>query len=478
MENNNLFINRTEELNWLDKAYKKGNAQLLIVYGRRRIGKSFLITHFIKKKPSLYYLCSEENEKEQIIQLSKSLGKFFDDKALILNPFSRWEDFFLYLYEKTRNKKFILAIDEFPYLVNSNQAVPTIFQKYWDIYLKKTKICLILSGSSIGIMESIGINYTSPLYGRRTGQWKLLSLKFEEVMKFFNQDIEEVIRFYSIAGGVPFYLAELDRKITAIENIRKNMLKKGSIFYDEGEILLRSELKDPITYFSILKTIALGNTRQVEIANKVGIKSTSLPKYLTTLTKLGFVGKANIITEKEKSKKVRYLIKDNFIDFWFKFVEPSKRHIEENNNREINKLLSNFDLYVSKKFEELVRVELIKKINKKVNFDFEKIGTWWGYKREQNERKTMEIDVVALNEKTKDILFVECKWQNKVNAKKILYELKEKSKFVDWHNEKRKEHYAIFAKSFKGKIKEKNVYCFDLNDLKKVLKIIFPQQRI
>lgn len=471
---NNVLIDREKESEWLESAYKEKKAQLLIVYGRRRIGKSFLLTHFIKKKPSLYYLCSEENQREQIMQLSKSLGEALKDTSLVLNPFFRWEDLFLYIYERFKNERFVLVIDEFPYLVNSNPAIPSIFQKYWDLYLNKTKIFLVLSGSSIGIMESAGITYKSPLYGRRTGQWRMLPLKFRDIAKFLNINIEELIRLYSITGGVPFYFLELDKEESILANIEKNILKKGSVLYDEGEILLKSELKYFPTYFSILKTLAKGEARQVNIADKVSIKPTSLPKYLSYLIKLGFIEKKVIITEKEKSKKVRYAIKDNFINFWFKFVEPARKSVEEDNQKEIEKLLDSFENYVSKRFEDLIRREILKEINQELNiFDFEKIGNQWGKFKGEKGKNTYEIDIVALNEKTREILFGECKWKDKVDAEKIIKELNEKTKHVQWNTSRRKEHFAIFARSFKKRVKEfqgKKVYCLDLKDIERILK--------
>jgi AAA+ ATPase superfamily predicted ATPase len=305
-----------------------------------------------------------------------------------------------------------------------------------------------------------------------------MPLKFKNVAEFFEQDLEEIIRFYSITGGIPFYIVELDNKKTAIENIYEYILKKGSVFYDEGEILLKSELKDSSTYFSILKTMAEGITKQVNIANKIGFKASSLPKYLSTLIRLGFINKISLATEKEKSKKVRYEIKDNFINFWFKFVEPAKKYVEENNQEEIRNLLGLFELYISKKFENLVREELFLEINKKMKIlEAKKIGKWWGYKRENNERKGVEIDLVALNLDKKEILFGECKWEDKVNAMQIINQLAEKAKQVEWPNkeekEKRKEFFAVFAKTFSKKITEfegKKVFCFDLKDIEKVLR--------
>jgi AAA+ ATPase superfamily predicted ATPase len=263
-----------------------------------------------------------------------------------------------------------------------------------------------------------------------------------------------------------------------LENVYETILKKGSIFYDEGEILLKSELKDSSAYFSILKTMADGVTKQADIANKIGFKASSLPKYLSVLIRLGFINKISLVTEKEKSKKVRYEIKDNFINFWFKFVEPAKKYVEENNEEEIKKLLERFELYISRKFENLVREELFLEINKKMKiFEAEKIGRWWGFKQENGERKSIEIDLIALNQEKKEILFGECKWENQVNAMQIINLLVEKVRFIEWPNKneknKRKESFIVFAKTFSKRINEfegKPVYCIDLKDVERVLK--------
>jgi len=310
MVHNVPFIDRKDELTFLQEAYSTDRSQMIILYGRRRVGKTYLLLEFMKEKKHTYHLCTRGNETEQIRFLSRMIGVSLNDTALVLSPFSEWRTLFRYLYEKAKDERYLLIIDEFPYLINANSAVTSIFQKYWDEYLSKTKIMLVLCGSSIAMMESEVLAYQSPLYGRRTGQWKVEPMSFEDAALFFAGEgrVEDAIENYSITGGVPFYIVELDLAKSAIDNIRENVARKGRLLYEEGEILLREELRDPSTYFSILEAISSGNARQVKIANHIGVPPTALPRYLSTLIRLGYVEKRVPVTEPDKSKKAVYRI--------------------------------------------------------------------------------------------------------------------------------------------------------------------------
>ncbi|MEM2875174.1 MAG: ATP-binding protein, partial [Candidatus Hadarchaeales archaeon] len=286
------FVNREEELRFLEDVYRRPGPQLVVIYGRRRVGKSTLLNYFRTRKPSVYYLCTRGNEFEQIKFMSVALGEFFGDRALLLNPFDDWHSLFTYLSEKTREKRFVWIIDEFPYLISANPGVVSIFQKYWDEYLSKTEIMLVLCGSSIGMMESQTLASGAPLYGRRTGQWRVLPFRFRDVLEFFSGvDLGTVVEFYSITGGIPFYMLWLDGKKTALENVMERIARKGNVLYEEGEFLIREELGEPATYFSIMNAIASGKTKQTEIANAVGMNSTAITRYLSTLMKLGLIQK-------------------------------------------------------------------------------------------------------------------------------------------------------------------------------------------
>ena len=467
------LIDRQSEWKFLEDAFEEKKAQLIVVYGRRRVGKSFLTSKFINEKKGMYYLCSKGNEKEQLELLSNKCSDYFNDPILRSRPFTKWHDFFTWISEKARERRVIIEFDEFPFLIAANTAIPSLFQKYWDEILSSSNVYLILCGSSISMMETEVLRYRSPLYGRRTGQWKLKPLRFKHVVEFFDKKIplQYIIEIYAITGGMPFYLVNLNRTIPAIENALEYIAKKGRPLLEEGEALIKEELPDAMTYFSILHAVAQGQTKQSDIANHIGKPATALTRYLTNLQRLGFIEKRTPITEKEKSKKSLYFIMDNFLNFWFTFIYSNKSYIEEENYAKIEAVLKKeFTQYTSHIFES-VCMQAMEELRKENKIDFDVIGAWWAaYRSEENERKTEELDIVALKN-SKDIFFGECKWKEEVAAESILNQLKEKVKRVNWHNESRKEYYLIFAKNFKEKKKlGENVFLFDINDLQKIFR--------
>lgn len=462
------FINRKKELEFLETQMKRPGS-FVVLYGRRRVGKSELIKQFIKNKKAIYLLSTQEVEKELIGSFSIEIAEYFKDSALKVNPFSKFREIAEYLKEKEISE-LILVIDEFPYLVDANKAIPSILQKYWDTHFSRAGFHIILCGSSIGAMETEVLGRKSPLYGRRSGQWKVDPLPFSEFVKFFpNADFEKLVEFYSITGGIPLYIIEFDGKKTVYENAKTAIATRGSLLYQETDIILKEELREPKTYFSILKEISAGKNTLNELSNALGVERTALTRYLNTLEELDLIELIKPITAKEKSRNTIYFLKDNYFKFWFRFIYPLIKDLDsfifdgfERNFKE------NFNTYVGKQFE-VVCMEALKLTNP---INSTNAGKWWGAYRdlETKERKIAEIDIISINEQTKEILFVECKWQEKVNARKILADLKEKAKLVQWNNEKRIEHYAIFAKSFKQKTTEHGMILFELEDIEKTMK--------
>lgn len=462
------FINRKKELEFLENQIKN-SASFVVLYGRRRVGKSELIKQFIKNKKSIYLLSTQEVEKELIGSFSVEIAEYFNDSALKVNPFSQFRQIAEYLKEKDVSE-LILVIDDFPYLVDANKAIPSILQKYWDTHFSSAGFHIILCGSSIGAMETEVLGRKSPLYGRRSGQWKVDPLPFTEFVKFFpNTEFEKLVEFYSITGGIPLYILEFDGSKTVYENARIAIASRGSLLYQETDIILKEELREPKTYFSILKEISAGKNTLNELSNALGVERTVLTRYLNTLEELDLIGLIKPITAEEKSRNTNYILKDNYFKFWFGFIYPYIKDLDsfifDGFTRNFKE---NFNTYVGKQFE-IVCMEVVKLINP-VNST--NVGKWWGAYRdiETKDRKIAEIDIISMNEHTKEIMFVECKWKEKVNARQTLYDLKEKAKFVQWNNETRIEHYTIFAKSFKQKITEPGLRLFDLKDIDKTIK--------
>lgn len=433
------FINREKELKALNTRWKENKAHLIILYGKRRIGKTELIKQFIKDKPSIYFLADKAGEKDNLKMLSKNIGSFFGDKYVEEAGFGEWYHLFDYL--KSKKERIILTIDEFPYLVDSNKAISSIFQKGWDEYLKAAKIFLILSGSSIGMMERETLAYKSPLYGRRSGQILLRNLGFEDFKKFFpHKKFDQLLSIHTITGGAPAYILQFSSKMSFKANLKKHIFNTEGYLYNEVEFILKEELREPGTYLSILRAISLGKRKFGEIVNETGLEKNIIMKYLHVLEELHLVKKDVSITEKSRlrSKRGFYLLQDQFFIFWFNYIFPFKSDLElgkyDNVFLELDK---GFNLLISQDYEKVagdILIDYTKSI-----FPLLKLGRWWD--------NNAEIDIVGLNEKENKILFGEVKWSNKNVGTNIYRELKGKAQNVQWGRKDRKEYFCLFSRS-------------------------------
>lgn len=434
------FIDRKNELEILNKKQAEKKSHFFIVYGKRRVGKTELIKQFIKTKQSIYFLADKRTEIEQLKELSNIIAEHYGDTFLRSHGFNSWIEVFSYIKEKKKGK-LIFAVDEYPYLIEANEAVTSIFQKGWDEYLKDEDIFLILCGSSISVMESEALIYKSPLYGRRTGQILLKPLSFQESSKFFpKKKFSDFLSIFTITGGIPAYLLQIESDLSLRENIEKKIFPRTEFLHNEVEFVLKEELREPKNYFAILKALSFGKTKFSEVANETGLTKNVLTKYLNTLERLQLIEKETPVIEKmpEKSRKGIYKLSDNFFKFYFQFIYPNKSYIELENYSEVNrKLDESFNILESQCYEKVCR-ELIINFQDKL-FNFERIGRWW--------EKENEIDLVAISSRTKEILFGEVKWSSKQIGTNILEDLKSKAKLVDWNINNRKEYYVLFSKS-------------------------------
>ena len=292
------FIDRNPEMKFLESEYSRTGSSLVVIYGRRRIGKTELISEFIKNKNSIYFLATEENEVQNRNAFKDAISHFSNNEILKQARIDNWEILFKTLITDIDNKKIVLVIDEFQYLGIANPAFPSIIQKIWDTYLKNSNIMVILCGSLISMMESQTLNYSSPLYGRRTGQIRLKQIPFLYYHEFFpNKDYKSLIEYYSVTGGVPKYIELFYDSEDIYSAIDANILTKQSFLYDEANFLLQKEVSEVGTYFSIIKAIAAGNHKLSKIASNIEIKQTSLTKYLNTLISLDLIEREIPVTE-------------------------------------------------------------------------------------------------------------------------------------------------------------------------------------
>ncbi len=452
------FIDREEELKTLEREWKKKNA-FVIVYGRRRVGKTRLVDEFLRDKEGIFYTAEDVSKNVQLTEFKNVVADYLNDNFLREQEIKEWKHLFSYL-EKTldKNKKFYIWIDEFSYVVKNSPEITSILQGFIDRFLRESKIFFIVSGSLFGIMSEKVLSSASPLYGRRTRDILLTPLDFSASREFVDYSLEDKLKLYFTVGGIPEYLLIASNYKNYREFISYEFFRKNGYFYREPYFLLSREFKEIKTYFSILAAIAFGNTTPTTIANFVGIKTREIYPYLDNLITYGFVGKIESLSK----KKSVYVIKDVFFDFWFNFVYKYRSLVE------IGRFFpedSDLNKYFGKRFELFI-------IENVLNFfpQFTVVKKVFG--RIPRKKESYEIDIVALNEQTKEIMFIECKWRDKVNAEKICKQLVEKAEYVNWNRDDRKEYLAVFAKSFDDRIEEfegRRVFCFDLEDIERYI---------
>ena len=444
------FIGRKNELHTLNTEYNR-NSSFVVIYGRRRVGKTTLIKEFLKNKTAFYYLATEELESQSMKRLANVIARTTKNTLLQKTEFTDWLDLFQLIADYKPEEKKVLVIDEFPYLVRTNSAFPSILQNAWDEFLKDSNVMLILSGSLIGMMQKHVLSYDSPLYGRRTAQMRLTPLPFTSIYETQNLPFEQAVEQFALTGGVPKYLEFFEDGRPLEEQLKDAVFSKNGFLYEEPNFLLKSEFLTAVNYFSIIKTIADGNHKLGKIASALGQESSSLTPYLSTLSDLGFIEKRTPITEKnpEKSRKGLYFIADNFLRFWFCYVYPYKGELELDNMQivldEIHKDFK--EKFVAFAYEDICK-DIFAKLcsNNAISFVPSRIGSYWLNDYDGDT----EINVMSVDHQNKQVFAGECKYHTKPVDAPVYFALKEK---VDNAAEIRKSFpkyniiYGLFSKS-------------------------------
>ena len=436
------FVDRELELKTLEKQYAKKEASLVIVYGRRRVGKTTLLNEFAKDKNTIYFLATQESESINRNLFREKVASFTQNEVLMNAVVDKWDTIFKAIVAAGHSDRIVVIMDEFQYLGKTNPAFPSVFQRIWDEILYKSNIMVILCGSLISMMVSQTLSYHSPLYGRRTAQIRLKQIPFHYYQDFFDKlSFREQVERYAVTGGVPKYIESFSDNEDIYAGIEENILALSGYLYEEPYFLLQQEVSELGSYFSVLRSIAFGNTKLADISSAIGVKATDLTRTLKTLIDLDLIEREVPVTEKDpdKSKKGLYHIKDNYIRFWFTFIYPNQSDIERGNTKYVmDKIRKSFVRSHAAFVYEDICLELLS-IDMQIPYHFSKIGRYWD--------KNTEIDIIAINEEDKVILFGECKyWSNCVDVD-IFYDLVEKSKKVAWYQGERKEVFILFSMS-------------------------------
>lgn len=437
-----MFNDRTEELAYLEQIYQERSARFLIMYGRRRIGKTELLRHFSQGKPHLFFASDLSSEQEQLRQFTEKLAQVANEAFLRTQPFTSWEAAFRYIFDHLVETVPLIIIDEFPYLCASNPALPSILQKVWDECGKDTAAFLIVCGSYMSFMEKEVLGNKSPLFGRRTGQILLQPLDFQELQAFFPRYAkEDLVYTYAILGGTPAYLQRFSDAKPFAQNIAEQILNKNAALYSEPRFLLMEELREPSLYFSILKAIAFGKTKLNEIVQETGMTDRhTVNKYLAVLQELYMIRREVPVTEEHPQKFRRgiYFLHDPFFRFWFRYVFPNFSYLEEGDIEYVwrEKIEPDLETFVGPIFEQIC-LQTLKRLNRANQLPFKaaRIGRWWD--------GTSEIDVLAYNERGAYLL-CECKWSTRPVGLNVLRDLEAQSAAFTKSSQR---YFGLFSRS-------------------------------
>ena len=480
-----MFVGRDTELTHLEQLYKSDQFQLAIIYGRRRVGKTTLIQEFIKDKVAIYYMGLESNAAENLAALSEYILTPENDFIKVDTPrspvFPDYSSAFSYVFSLAQNNRIVFVIDEYPYLAGAYRGISSLLQRLIDTHSHESKLMLILCGSSLSFMEYQVLGYQSPLYGRRTAQFKVSPLSFFQARQYFsrvspNEQLtlspdsgdatheysrmtpQEQLTLYSISGGIPHYLNTLTAKPTLRESIISTFLTPNGYLFEEAQNLLKQECREPAQYNAIVRSIATGSTRLSEIASKVGIDTGLCLKYITALMTLDII-KRDVPFGEERSRRSIYRVADGMFRFWYRYVPQNMTLIQRGESSVVyQRLERDLPAYLGSAFEEVCMEWLWQEsIAGRLPVRIYDMGRWWGNDRKR--RTEVEIDIVAFTDDG-TALFAECKWTNDRADKAVLESLLSRSELFP---QKQKMYYLFSKSGFTQGCEELAAECGDVN---------------
>ena len=438
-----MFVGRERELDKLNAMYKSNQFEFAVLYGRRRVGKTTLIREFMKDKRGIYYISVEGAKKENLYGLSKAF--LSQGEVRQTTPeFRDYEALLDYIDSvAVSGERLIIAIDEYPYLAASYPAISSMLQSHIDSCWKDSNLFLILCGSSMSFMEEQVLGYKSPLYGRRTAQFKIHPFTFFEARKLlssFTQEQQAVL--YGVTGGIPEYLSRIDEKLSMDENIIQLFFEESGRLFEEPVNLMKQELKEPMTYHSIIAAIASGASKMNEIATKTGLETSGCSNQISSLISLGIVRRETPITEPVTSRKTLYRLSDSMYLFWYRFVRPNSSSIIRGVGRQIYEMvvLPQLNDFMGEVFEEICQQYLyLSQVYVALPFMIGETGRWWG--NNPKAKRQEEIDIMSVSDKS--ALFGECKWKKEKVDMEIVHTLIQRGELFSYEEK----YYYVFSKS-------------------------------
>ena len=443
------FVDREVELGVLEEVY--GSGGLVIVYGRRRMGKTFMLSVFCRGRDALYFVVNYTDPSLALVDLARQYG---EQVGLTYTPYFRS---FREFYDTLAGSRFrVVVLDEFQRLHGTGGV--TELQASWDLNPGWRGKVLVLSGSAVGMMERIGLSPEAPLYGRAARILKVEPFGYRCARVFVDRYSEEdKVRAYAVFGGTPGYLSRVDDGVDLYGNILRLVLSRGAPLREEPLISLSMELRDPSRYVRVLEAVANGCTKLGEIADYVGVKTSDVGKYVGVLVdELGLLERRYPLFERKRGK-ARYYLADNFFRFWFRFVFPRWGLLEMGaEERVLDVVRREIDSYASLVFEDVALQHFVL-LAKEGDVEVTNIGRWW--------RGEVEFDGIAVDKYSKTAYFIEAKWSSRPVEKRVLYRLMSRAEEYPWRRGERREVYVLYSRSGFTFEPEEDVMLFSLKDM-------------
>lgn len=427
---NTSFVGRATELRLLDRLWARANATLLILYGRRRVGKTRLLTYWLQQEPrrALYWVAEPSSALDQLRSFSQALYNFANPSMLAPAEFTyaSWPQALQQVATLAQHERFALLIDEFTYLLEIDPSIAGQFQNLWDHTLKQANLLLVICGSHLGMMLRHTLSYQAPLYGRAAAQLRLQPLPFGVTAQYFPMyDADERVALYAVWGGIPAYWERLNPMLSLSDNLRNELLTASNLMQTEPRLLLQDFLSDPHNYVGILRAIANGARTQKEIATFTGLAQSHISQYIHTLLEAGFVERRVPVTQGERSRLGRYHIADPYLRFYYRFLANRQSQLalglQDQALAEIRRHLRDF--IGTHTWEELAREWTLRaSVNQTLPFLLDQVGSVW--------TRAAQVDVVGVNTMEKLIVLGECKWGVEPIGRSTLIGLIDKSDVI------------------------------------------------
>ncbi len=417
------FLDRKEEIAELRRVLDPERpAKFVVIYGRRRLGKSTLIKRVLSSE-DVYYMAGDLVDNVQLEMLQDLLAQKFPEIGMV--KFSGWEDLFLMLNRLT-DRQFTLCLDEFPYMVKHSPELPSILQRILDT--KTLKYNIVICGSSQRMMQEMILSQSEPLYGRADALIDVRPIPLPYLQEGLHLDPISTIEEYSVWGGVPRYWELREEYRSLPEAIRGMLLGPTTVLYDEPKKLFLDDMKVTVQSESLMAVIAGGANRLSEIASRMGREATALSAPLDRLMQMTYIRREIPFGESpKKSKKGVYRINDPMMDFYYSFIMPNMSSLARGRkNIVMEDIERDFNEYVAKHWKNLCREAVSG--NRLFGYRWGEAGRWWGTVPgdEKSTFREMEFDVMAESTDGKALLVGKCKWTNPEIASELHRRLLEK----------------------------------------------------